>query len=102
MPELQPAFLGVEADVDWDEEGQEWTKELHQQIDEGIPPSDWQKCQIDQVIRDFPDVFMEVLGKAKGVTHWIVTPPGMVVCSPSQPTSLALQDTLEKEVQTML
>lgn len=41
-PELEPAndaFLGVEADVDFDEEGSERTWEIHQQIDEGIPPS---------------------------------------------------------------
>lgn len=39
-PELEPtydAFLGVEADVDWDEEGRERTWEIHQQMEEGIP-----------------------------------------------------------------
>lgn len=104
-PDLEQAydtFLGVEADMDWDEERQERIKELYQQRDEGIPLSAWQTYQIDQVIGDFPDVFSEIPGQAVGVIHHIITPPGVVERSPSRPTPLALQDTTQRKVQAML
>lgn len=85
------AFLGVEADIDWDEEGQLHIQELQQQIEEGIAPSAWQTRQIDQVIREYPDAFADTPGAARGVVHTILMEPGVVVRSPSRSTPLARQ-----------
>lgn len=63
-------------DVDWDEEGLWRMEELQKQMEEGIPVSAWQMCQINQVANSFPDVFSETPGKAQGVQHKISTTLG--------------------------
>lgn len=71
-------------------------------MEEGVPISAWQTCQINQVVSDFPDVFSEIPGTAQGVQHHILIRPGTVVRTPAQRTPLALQDTIERDVQNML
>lgn len=62
----------------------------------------WQKRQIQQVLRDFPDVFSDVPGMVQGDEHMILTPPRIVVRAPLSLTLLALREVIEKAVQTML
>lgn len=71
-------------------------------MEEGIPPSSWQTQQIDQVIGEYPKVFAEAPRTAWEVVNHIMTLPGVIVHSPSHPTPLTLQDTIEREVKTML
>lgn len=58
--------------------------------------------QIKQVITEFPDVFSDSPGMARGVQHHIHTPPGVIVHTPMYPTPLALQGIIEQEVQNIL
>lgn len=81
--------------VDWDEETQERTEELHRQIDEGILASAQQTQQINQVLSSCPEVFADVPGVTRGVVHHIPTPPGMVVQTHSRPIPLTLLNTIE-------
>lgn len=48
------------------------------------------------------DVFLDTPGTVKRVEYHIPTPVGEVVKVPLQPTPLALKETLESEVQSML
>lgn len=71
-------------------------------MEEGIPVSTWQTHQINQVLREFPEVFSEIPGMAQGVQLRIITKEEVVVHMPSRPTPLALQKNIEQEVQNML
>lgn len=88
------------AEIDWDGKGREQSWELQAQVATGLPASEWQICQIQQVLENYPDVFWDAPGKVRGVEHHIPTPPGWVV--PFRPTPMAMKEVLEKEVQLML
>lgn len=70
-----------------------------------LPASEWQLCQMQQVLRDYPGVFWDASGTVRGVEHHIPIPtptPRQVVWVPFQPTPIAMKKALKKEVQSML
>lgn len=52
------------------------------------PTTAWQTGQIQQVLRDFPDMFSDLLGTVVGVKHDILTPPGVVISTLYRPVPL--------------
>lgn len=52
-------------EIDWDEEGKEWSLELHAQVAAGEPVLAWQQHQIPQVLDKFWDVFVCTPGRTR-------------------------------------
>lgn len=77
-----------QAEIDWDDEGQERSKELRK-VATGFPTSDWQLYQIQQVIGEYPEVFWEVPGHGHGIVQRIPKPPGQVVRVSFRPMPLS-------------
>lgn len=89
------------AEIDWEKEGRVQSQELQRQIATGIPASEWQLKQIQQVLNEYPDIFSELPGKMQEVDHHIPTFLGRVVRILFLPIPLALKEALDKEVQSM-
>lgn len=70
------------ANIDWDEEKIAPSTELHAQMEEGVPVSAWQTQQIQQVLKEFSDVFSESLRRVQEKEHHIIIPPGKIVWVP--------------------
>lgn len=85
---------GEDALFDWDEKGRWKTKEFRKQIEEGIPISAWQTKQIDKLLSDFSDVFLDKPEMVQGVTHAIHTLLGVVVRVPAwrSPSTMGLME----------
>lgn len=88
-----------QAEIDWDEEGRKQSQELQRQVAMGLPASEWQLHQIQQVLGEYPDVFQDVPGWVRAVVHWIPTPPGKVVWVPYCPTPVMQKQALEQEIR---
>lgn len=76
--------------------------ERMQKLEEGVPISKWQTKQTDQILVDFPIVFLDTPGTVERITHAIHTPPGVPVHVPARPMLHALRDIIEGEVHQML
>lgn len=55
-----------QAERDWDKDGRERSQELQRQVAMGLPASDWQLRQIQQVLGEYFDVFQDVPGHVWG------------------------------------
>lgn len=87
--------------IDWDEEGRERSQELQKQIMTGLPASQWQLHQIQQVLNMYPHVFSDRPGVVTRVEYHI-THSGKAIRVPLHPIPLAMKEALEKQVQSML
>lgn len=68
--------------------------------DDSLLPA--QRCQVAQVIMDFPDVFTEVPGTARGWEHKRETLGSTVGNTPIHFVLLAMQEMVQQEVEKML
>lgn len=81
-----PSLYNVE--IDWDEESQECSQELHAQVTSGEPTSAWRQHQIQQVLSEFQDIFCRhpQVGKRGKTSYPHPHPAGKVVHVPLRPT----------------